>query len=215
MNSRQELEKLFTTWESTFPEHSGKFIRDGIINDELYQTAKVKICFLTKEPNDEKQQTWNLSDTLNTEFKGIFSIRIAEWSYGIQNNFPPIESIPATPEQLQHWLKKTAVVNVKKTGGRSSSDMAEIVKHAQQNKQYLLEQIRLIKPDILIAGVGKTKIFEHLFDVKSIKSEDKFDIVKWEGIKVINFYHPSCRISPSKSYSLLQNAVNSEKFRNL
>jgi len=215
MNSRQELEKLFTTWESSFPDYKGKFIRDGIINDELYQTAKVKICFLVKEPNDPTQDTWHLANHLNNQFKGGFSIRLAEWSYGIQNNFPPIESIPTTPDQLHTWLKKTAVINLKKSGGKSSSEMADIVEHAKNNRLKLLDQIRLTKPDILIAGVGDGQILDHLFDVPFQKSGYDNTIGKWEGIKIINFYHPSYQVPRAMSYSLLQNVVNSEKFRNL
>lgn len=209
------MKQLFTTWESSFPDYKGKFIRDGIINEELYQTAKVKICFLVKEPNDPAQDAWDLANHLNNKFKGGFSIRLAEWSYGIQNDFPPIESIPATPEQLHPWLKKTAVVNVKKTGGKSLSDIAEIAKHALQNKPFLLDQIRLIKPDILIAGVGEGKILDDLFEVPFQNSGYDNTIGKWEGIKIINFYHPSYQVPRAMSYSLLQNVVNSDKFRNL
>ncbi len=56
MTKTEKINLLFESWEKETPEYTGKFIKDGINNEGLYKEAKTKVLFLTKEPNNPKQE---------------------------------------------------------------------------------------------------------------------------------------------------------------
>ena len=51
MNKTQQLNNLFTKWENEIPEYKNKFVRDGIINEDVWDKTNPKILFIAKEPN--------------------------------------------------------------------------------------------------------------------------------------------------------------------
>jgi hypothetical protein len=210
-----ELEILLNEWENAFPSYHQKFVRDGIICETQYQKAKIKILFIVKEPNDPLQSSWDLTKVLNEYFSGNFSIRLSEWAYGILHDFPPLISL-TDPKVLHIALKSVAIINLKKIGGGSISNMDEIVSHAIQNKSFLVRQIKLIDPDIIIGGVGQTRIWNLIFETVEFKRSD-YDIMvgKWNNIKIIDYYHPCYQVPRAMSYSLLQNIYNSTIFNQL
>lgn len=115
MSNYSESEKLFIEWKKKIPEYSKCFVKDGIISLESYQGEKNKILFLMKEVNDQSAEAdWDIRETFSQELKYSFSIRLAEWSWGILNNFPPIEN--ASREELHKSLKKYLLLMLKKVG---------------------------------------------------------------------------------------------------
>lgn len=215
MTKKIELKKLFNEWENTFPDYKGKFISDGIIDEQLYQNAKTKILFVTKEPNDSDQTSWDLADLLNQDYSKNFAIRLAEWTHGILNDFPPLSSL-TDYKVLHESLKSAAVINLKKIGGASQSKGEEIISHTLQNKPFLLRQIKIIQPEIIIGGVGNTEIWKILFDNIELECSG-YDILvgKWDNAKIIDFYHPSYRVPRAMTYSLLQNIFRCEVFNKI
>jgi hypothetical protein len=209
-----ELDKLFDEWQQSDPRYREKFIRDGIVNENLFQKAELKILFLVKDANDPSQGQWNLADYLDKRLSQNFSIRIAEWAYGILNDFPPIDT--ATPELLHSALRSVAVMNIKKIGGGARAKYEEIAQHAQRDREFIQKQIAITGPTIIVGGIKTTAVWsEFLDDVKFIQSPYDIRIAGWHGIKIIDYYHPSYRVPRAMSYSLLQNIVQSERFRNL
>ena len=97
-NKTEQLNQLFDEWEQTVSEYKGKFVRDGIINEQFYQIASPKILFIAKEPNDPEQTAWDFRELWKADISRTFSFRIAEWSYGILNSFP--EYNPLHPETV-------------------------------------------------------------------------------------------------------------------
>lgn len=215
MTTKTELSKLFDEWENTFPDYKGKFVRDGIINEQLYNAAKIKILFVAKDPNDPDQTSWDLADLLNQYCSGNFAIRLAEWSYGILNDFPPLRSL-TDYQALHEALRSTAIINLKKIGGESQAKMEEILEHTKQNKSFLQRQIKMISPEIIIGGVGNTQVWSLLFDNINLTHSD-YDILvgKWDNIKIIDYYHPSYQVPRAMSYSLLQNIFRCKTFSDL
>ena len=59
MTKTEQLNLLFKNWETEIPEYKGKFIQDGINNEDLYLKAATKVLFLTKEPNNPNQEAGN------------------------------------------------------------------------------------------------------------------------------------------------------------
>jgi len=214
MNLKTELNRLFDEWERSNPEYSNSFVRDGIVNEDQYKMAREKVLFLVKDANDPNRTRWDLANILNDRLSHNFPIRIAEWAYGILNGFPPIDSFRYEP--LHDALKSVAVMNIKKIGGGAEAKSQEIALYARRDREFIQKQITLTSPTIIVGGIKTVPIWsEFLDDVKFVRSSFDIRIAEWRGIKVIDYYHPSYRVPRAMSYSLLQNIVQSERFKNL
>ena len=151
---------------------------------------------------------------LEEGIKYKFSHRLAEWAFGMVNQFPDFESI--TEAGKHHALTKIAFMNLKKIGGGGSSKKEEIFSHVRDNRDRLLEEIQIIQLDIIIGSVTYSSIWEELFgEVELIESGYNIWIFKWNNIKVVDFYHPSNRYPKVMNYCLLEKVVNSRAFRKL
>ncbi|MGD1847497.1 MAG: hypothetical protein ACFB10_19080 [Salibacteraceae bacterium] len=211
MNYAQARQALFQRWIKAVPEYAGKLIADGIIEEALFQKQQPKVLFITKEANDPEQNQWDLTDWLRSGLEGQYAHRLSEWAYGIQNDFPPLE--PVSLEDRHFALRHTAVITLKKSGGGAQADHAVLKQHLLKNKPLLLEQIHLIKPDIIIGGIGKSFYWDLLFDDWAKRSSG-YDLAigTWKGIKVIDFYHPSYRVPRVMQYTLLASIFRSDAF---
>ena len=52
----QQLDQLFQRWEEQVPEYRGHLVKDGIIEEDLFNLTNPKILFITKEPNNPEQR---------------------------------------------------------------------------------------------------------------------------------------------------------------
>jgi hypothetical protein len=216
INKTEQLDLLFEKWESFIPEYKGKFVKDGIVNEQEYSSSSVKILFIAKEPNNPNQEPWDYREIWNEGFSYTFASRIAEWSYGILNNFPQFDQIDINENSLEKAIKKIAFMNIKKSGGKGSSELQEMMHHLKINLDFLHKQIDIILPDIIILGTTWMELRNKLLpNTKWVKSGYNIEIGKYKNYKVIDFYHPSSRSAPSATYSLLQNIYNSEQFNQI
>ena len=212
----ERLNRLFKEWEENVSGYKGKFIKDGIINEPFYISAPQKILFIAKEPNDPDQESWDFREWWNKEVKYPFSYHIAEWSYGLLNNFPPYDTIRATENAALNAVKQIAFMNIKKIGGRGNSSCEEMMEHLRQNHKYVLEEIGIINPEIIITGLSWEDLRTELFgNLEWQDSGYEIAIARFNNAKVLDFYHPSSRNAPAAAYSLLQNVVRSENFKRL
>lgn len=221
MTKNEELNELFKEWEKAVPEYNGKFVSDGIINENLFNDAGKKILFIAKEPNDPlAEKPWDFRDIWKEkeEFKNSFTFRIAEWALGILNEFNiSYDELWTDRERIFLTLQRIAFMNIKKIGGGGVTNYSELLRHLAMNKTFLLKEIYIINPDIIVLGISFDPIIKkELFDnTKWTPSCYGIDITLWNGIKVIDFYHPSSRNAPAAVYSLLQNVVRSNQFISL
>jgi hypothetical protein len=216
LTKTQQLNQLFDEWENTISEYKGKFVRDGIINEKLYSLTSPKILFITKEPNNPKQEANDFREWWINEIAYSFSYRIAEWSYGLINNFPQYDEIWKTKDSAHKAIQHIAFMNIKKLGGGGNSEYNRMMNHLKMNFKFIHRQIKIILPDIIIIGVTWPELRNALFpDIKWQNSGYAIAIGRYNNAKVIDFYHPSSRNAPSASYSLLQNIVNSENFKSV
>lgn len=216
MKSKTEkLNKLFDEWEYSNKEYKNKFVKDGINNEELFNKAKHKILFITKEPNNPKQEAGDFREWWKEKLAYSFSFRIAEWSYGILNNFPEYDEI-WKDNRPHDSIQQIAFMNLKKCGGGGSAEYDRMMNHANLNFTYLHKQIEIIQPDLIITGTSWPELRNSIFqNIVWVPSGYGIEIAKFKQAKVIDFYHPSSRTPPSASYSLLQNIISSKKFKSL
>lgn len=213
----EQLNKLFDEWEQKVAEYKGKFVRDGIINEQLYQNAIPKVLFIAKEPNNPEQTAGDFREWWKDEIYYTFSYRLAEWSYGLLNNFPQFDDIwKHEGSSAQKAIQNIAFMNIKKNGGTGNSEYNRIMDHLKGNFDLLHRQINIISPDIIITGTSWNKLRDALFpNIKWQLSGYGIFIGRYNNAKVIDFYHPSSRNAPAASYSLLQNIISSNKFKQL
>lgn len=215
MIKTKKLNRLFEKWEKDYSQYRGKFKKDGIIDEAKYSTTTPKILFIAKEGNDVDQapgdfRNWWLTDGI----KYSFSHRLSEWAYGILNNFPPLESI--TYDQKYQALLSVSFMNVKKSGGGSKSSISEIAKHIEENKERLTTEINIIQPEIIIGSLTNSSLWKILFgEISLINSGYDIYIFMWNGIKIVDYYHPSNRYPRAMNYALLKEVIKSKSFKSL
>lgn len=224
MTKTEQLDELFKEWEAARPEYQGKFIKDGIINEELYNKAPVKVLFIAKEANHgDDPKPGDFREWWKGRIDHAFSYRVAEWAHGVLNDFPPFEKVHfGTNKSWQNLysnaLQSIAFLDVKKSGGGGKADHAKIKDHIFKNRDFLNRQIEIIEPNIIVSSLVDINLVNALFRVQKdewVKSGYVRALFRRSNARVIDFYHPSSRNVPAASYSLLQNIIRSEPFRNL
>lgn len=226
-----QLNELFDRWEKDTPEYEGVFIRDGIIDEELWNAPDNKrILFIAKEANDKgvdhKSLLMHERDFRvwwNGEISHAFSYRIAEWAHGIKKDFPEFDSFYEQKEwhgTYSDSLRSIAFMDVKKSAGKGSANHDLVLKAITDHREQLLRQIEIIQPELIVSSLVERELMEALFesqpgDIQWQKSGYVRCIFKWKGIPVIDFYHPSGQGAPAAIYSLLQNIVRSPQFNQM
>lgn len=217
MTKTEQLNALFIEWEKRIPAYQGFFHKDGVINEFLFQNAPYKILFIAKEPNNPEKEGFDFREWWKEEIKYTFSYRIAEWSFGILNDFPEYDKIWDHEELPKKALQQIAFMNIKKSGGRGNSNLEMIMNFVNDiNMAFLSKEIEIIEPEIIILGISWLELRESLFPkIDFIRSGYGIEIGKYNSAKIIDFYHPSSRTAPAAAYSLLQNVIRSERFKRL
>jgi hypothetical protein len=219
MTKTECINQLCKQWKTIFNFKEGDFYADGIINEELYNRSPAgkKLLFITKEPNatnHEKNPDRSFITEWNNENPAYpFAQRIAEWTYGVFNDFPPFDEIPHNKNQ---FLRHIAFMNVKKSGGKGLAIHQDIYTVARQQRELINKQISIIEPEIIITGLSSEKVRNTLWPNVEWKTCGYSVLVgRNNNAKIIDFYHPSCRAAPAATYSLLQNVIRSNSFKNL
>ena len=179
LNSCKTLKELFQLWENkgiittTYKNSKGEdipltinhardlFIKDGIVNEDKWKNTGVpKVSFVMKEAYDSKDSGWDreLAEWINRGdcWKRKIWRRIAQWSYGILNTtcekICPYSVNEISEEEYKQVLQEIAVINLKKSGGKSSSDYAEIAAYAKHDCEEIKKEFELIDADVIICG---------------------------------------------------------------
>jgi len=209
-----EHDRLMAEWEQQ-PHHRGNaFIRDGIIDSERWIAAKRKVLFVLREAYDKKNRPegFDLCGKIRDQWKGPRKKiwwTVAAWAYAAHQGSAqriPLLSRKSEPDQASALLA-SAVANVKKSGGKSTSDPVEIGQCAKTDGQFLSRQVEIINPDIVICGgtwpdikylwqQDAEQVYDHVFRVKN-----RF---------FVRFWHPANRYPSRLNYyalaCLLQNS---------
>jgi hypothetical protein len=163
-----------------------KIIPDGAVNDNEWRALKNKrILWILREVNDF---AGDLRELLN-EPKKLYEYRnwkatyglVAKVSYGLLHN-KWVEDVDSIVKE-DNILRKIAVVNVNKLGGKEKASISKLRKTASQFYDYIFEQIKDLNPDIVILG-----------GTREVLPKDR---IKKEWIAA---YHPGQRKIKHKQY---------------
>jgi len=196
MNDLQENhEDLMERWSNTKLHKNEGFVIDGPIDPKRWQSVDRKIVLLLKEAYGE-DTNWSLPQLIRDEWRGPkYKIwwTASYWLYALNRTTQTI--IPDFPSTQEKWnectelLLSAAVVNIKKSRGKSVSDDEELLSYARTDKQFLREQMSLLAPDIILCGNTFKFLKEFWVNVKPIDSEKFF--YRSDNTIIINYWHPA------------------------
>lgn len=219
----EDLKKLFDCWADQeccqkngfeIDHKKNGFIRDGLVDSKMWHSNKCgkKIIFLLKEAYGNKE-AWNLTEWVAQ--KGpLYNIwkRIAEWTYGILNtDINKIATFPEDKDFTQNvangYLRRIAVLNLKKSNGKSESKDDEIAAYGINDKDFIKKEIELIDPDVIICGGSVTiNTLDEIYDKSIIKNPSNLvafyfsDIIGGKERLFIDYYHPAVRYPKVLTY---------------
>lgn len=178
------------------------FISDGIVNQDVWNSGEQKrILYVLKEAygtdwGDKTLASWLRIDHPRTR---IWS-RIARLTYGIEHSRK--DGIARYKEYLsdsEHAaaLDQIAILNLKKSGGESTSNYDEIDAYAASDKNEILAEINLIDPEIIVCGstFGSllTKVLCRVPLTDETRNDNWYYYMEICGRErlVIDYYHPA------------------------
>lgn len=206
----EELKELYK--QKKLADSDNAFIVDGIINPVLFERQTNKVLFIAKEHNFLADQDYTnyqngYIDWWNEHVHLQFSHRIAEWAYGIQNDFPAFLH-DLDYDTKHNALKSIAFINVKKASGASSAHAQVIFDYIDQSRDLLHRQIKEINPTLIVTCFRYDDYPRCLFNIDMQRTgSNTFGYGSWNNISVVNYYHPSSRKSRKFLYEQLGEAI--------
>jgi hypothetical protein len=219
---KQKLIALQKRWAKERPnychEHKGEiynFVNDGILDYEAWFNQDLpRIMFLMKETTRNSGWTEISGNPIDTLKYGDSRLQkplpiwqnVMRWKYAIKEaaagklakNFPALANLP---EALNNWhMNDIAWVNIKKSAGETISNQADLRKHAINDRDFLREQIDLIKPSVILCGYTFF-CYEEIYETDAYNKKRKDDSCSLIGDGIIlhkdriifDFYHPRIR----------------------
>jgi hypothetical protein len=209
-------EELLREWEQLERHRGNCFIRDGVIDLAQWHLAKRKVLFLFREAyqSDPASGGYDLCRLIREVWKGPKGNMwwtVTNWAYMAQHGsptcIPGFSDLPARKKRKEALLA-TAVVNVKKSKGKKSSNLLDILEYAKKDRDLIRQQVAVIEPDMVICG-GISEAFDvlwgsdakPLYDRRVYRVGDQFFVDFW--------HHPASQFPKRLKYyalaALLQN----------
>lgn len=210
-------EKLFAEWKTKEKiecsiDNKKIFVRDGIIDEESYLKAPVKILYLLKEVNGGNKD-WDLREYVKDGGQSATWDNVTRWTKGIFNykeelNWVSLKKIDEN--NRKEVLKFIAVVNLKKIPGGYTADYKKIEDFLKKesNISYLKKQISFYNPDIVICcGTGWWYSSYIDKDIKWKETKRGVNYDKKDNKIIISYLHPEARVSSNLLYYGLIDAI--------
>lgn len=186
---------------------------DGAISEQ-YNNAKPRIMWILREPHGEGG--WSLLDYvifLSTPgakhyLKGRSTYgALAKVTYGILNNMKPWGSWADDRLTMFTELKKVAIINLNKFGGKGRVSWEKILPNIELCAPLTYEQLRILAPEIIICAGTTWYINEHILGEK--KLVDRFKALKYEDTIYVSAYHTGqSTITHEEYYRRIIRALN-------
>ena len=197
------MEKLFDSWKNKDLHKNRLFITDGIVDENYWKLSESKTLFLLKEAYDsvKVEGSWDLSELIRRKTVSGRTLKpMAQWSYGISNLVEKKEIISFQKEgtEVKLALMSSAVVNLKKSSGKSKSSSKNLSTYIDEDWGLISKQIEMIRPKIIICGNTWSLIHKK---ISYEKVSDRAYLS--EGILYIDYWHPANRASNKMNYYAL------------
>jgi len=233
-NNRQALVDA----DTTTPVKENGLCYDGIIDEAVFSELDYRVIFLLKETNGnnpdgslpETLQDWDYrawlenqqvhaqpsNDSRNSvSFYAKTYNKLSMWLdqaiYSLQAEIPTFERYEKECYNESHFrntLRKTAIINLKKTWGGGSTEWRHLDSYLSHaiTRQVLRGELTIIKPDLVICG-GSGVVFDFAKDIFCtheqaliLPNKETLRYFSWGRAIFIDFYHPTCRGSIKRCY---------------
>lgn len=218
MSGEQQHISLLKNWSVARPEYtdgeSVEFCFDGPSNWDLWESQKLKILFLLKEPHSGYHPKIS-QDSIS----GNLHLNIARWKTVLRNAFENRCVLNLPDNSSRHiWGGQNnddiAIVDIKKKiEDFKTSTYKDIMNYAEKDSAFLREQIEIINPHVILCGYTGDcldKIYPDATWIKlnSIsKEKKKVDAYSHQNRLVLDFYHPAPRTGSESLFYLLQELI--------
>ena len=208
---------LFARWKNK-PAHeqidhaNHVFISDGVVCPERWFSQEVRPLFLLKEAYNGDAD-WSLTDHLLNEKKNCNATwrRVTQWTRGLLNTTADAIFPYQARENFifgNEYLQQIAAVNIKKSGGQSSSAKDDLRAYAEYDKAELYEQLQIIDPTLIICGYTMDYlniIMPEPIKLKAGQSENLFYYTQLNDhdVLVLDYWHPSNQYPDIMNYYTL------------
>ena len=213
----QTLDELFQIWRNkekgevhisaekmestmTIDHKNDGFVADGIINPKIWHDDNhKKILFVLKEAYGGGD--WNLAlALLQKHWADRLWGRIARWTYGLQhttNNHIEKYRKNLSPDEHNMALEQIAVMNLKKSKGKSQSDYGIINAYAMFDKEELRKEFELIDADIIVCGYTFYALYNLVYENAELinYNDNCYFFLDLGGRRrlFLSYYHPANR----------------------
>lgn len=197
------MKELFSDWKNR-DSHKGKlFITDGIIEENLWAASEFKVLFLLKEAYDSKkvEGSWDLPALIRRKKVSGRTLKpMAQWAYGVNSLMKTHEILPFKEggADVELALLSSAIINLKKSSGKNKSSSKNLLTYVDEDWDLISEQIRIIKPKIVICGKTWSLVRKKI-SYKKISDRAYLS----EGVIYIDYWHPANRASNVMNYYAL------------
>ena len=201
------LNELFEVWKDKQPNgiinHAEDyFIADGIVDSSIWNDIEHKrILFILKEAYGTDWGEATLATWIkNSHPKHRMWKRVARLVYGIQNTTETYMSKyrpQLSDKDHADALDQIAVVNLKKSNGKSTSNYDEIAEYARYDKEEIKKELELIDADVIVCGSTFKTLYEIVYEKQPLPDSEKNDnwfyYMDLDGKRrlYIDFYHPA------------------------
>ncbi len=218
-NYNEKLNILFEKWEAKSIENmeENQFCQDGLMYkyghdnnyvDELWDKSQKRILFLLKDPKEYSgdSREWLQKKEENRQLQSSFIKKLAYVLYGLSTvkDGKIADFWDITHEQLVECFNEIpfAFVESKKQVGTIQIQDKVLKKYINDYKEFLTEEIRILKPNIIICFGGEQYHFAVNDMFKDAEVIDKhIRLHKQTNTLIIYSYHPSAWKSYESFYS--------------
>ena len=193
MTKTEELDQLFERWIAKQNAKGEKsFCKDGIVNEEVFSKEKTRLLIISNESNDGKKSTPVLADR-RIAFRDYFSLGHDNWRGKLRERCCEMYKLLTDQKEMptNEAALHFAFMNLNKQGGGEISNVSHIAQYCDSYKNEILEEIRIIDPDIIIWSGLKT--ISIACNQLGVKEQDgvKTLCVNGRSVPVIATWHTS------------------------
>jgi len=190
----QKHQELMNRWKAKDFHKGKKFIEDGIIDLSRWEATDRKILFLLKEAYGDYG---DLCSLIRDEWKGPkYKVwwTASYWLYALRKlsgkTIPPFPKEKGQFDECIEYLLSSAVVNIKKSNGKTASSVEDLEKYVKEDRDLLREQIALIDPTIILCGYTFDQ-FKEIWPDRVMPVGGTEFIFQAGKHLVINWWHPA------------------------
>ncbi|MGD0857662.1 MAG: hypothetical protein ABSA18_17980 [Dehalococcoidia bacterium] len=214
----QSLKQQYSKWGKVHP--GLKLVRHGLVDEQAFESAKVRIVLLGKEVNSMEYSDFDLLKFLKGELekgdegKNIkrADIQAGLWAYGILTDFNEDFSSLNINKCAAFGLRRIGWTNLSKIAGGGKADSKSISERAKSEKALWSEELRIMKPRVILcSGEHTYNLMTKLLDLKrkplldKTSQHRKFSYSIWRyKCLCIDYYHHAARGDYKKLYEILK-----------